>query len=135
MRRKVGKIVIIALIFAAIVSINYKIYAISNDDVQIVTTKMEDVTKNPNNWKPDDPQKDEKFEGAVGNLLGTINVIGVIVSVIVLIVIGIKYMLGSIEEKAEYKKTMIGYIIGAIMVMSMTTLPNIIYNVTKSLLS
>ena len=134
MRRKVGKIVIIALIFAAIVSINYKIYAISNDDVQIVTTKMEDVTEKPEDWKPSDLQEDTKLENAVGKLLGTINVIGVIVSVIVLIVIGIKYMLGSVEEKAEYKKTMTGYIIGIIMVVGMTTLPNIIYNVTKSLL-
>ena len=121
MRRKVGKIVIIALIFAAIVSINYKIYAISNDDVQIVTTKMEDVTEKPDDWKPSDLQEDTKLENAVGKLLGTINVIGVIVSVIVLIVIGIKYKLGSVEEKAEYKKTMTGYIIGIIMVVGMTT--------------
>ena len=133
MRRKVGKIVIIALIFAAIVSINYKIYAISNDDVQIVTTKMEDVTEKPDDWKPSDLQEDTKLENAVGKLLGTINVIGVIVSVIVLIVIGIKYMLGSVEEKAEYKKTLLPYVIGASMVFAASSLVSIIYNIAISL--
>lgn len=40
-----------------------------------------------------------------GNKTITIlSVIGSLISVIVLIVLGIKYMLGSTEEKAEYKK-------------------------------
>ena len=42
---------------------------------------------------------------ATGNKTITIlSVIGSLISVIVLIVLGIKYMLGSTEEKAEYKK-------------------------------
>ena len=53
--------------------------------------------------------------------------VGVILSVIILIVVGIKYMLGSVEEKADYKKSMIPYLIGAFMVFSVTTLPQIIY--------
>ena len=35
-------------------------------------------------------------------VLGIIQVIGVVISVVMLIVIGIKYMVGSIEERAEY---------------------------------
>lgn len=39
--------------------------------------------------------------GQIANILSTI---GIIVAVIVLLVLGIKYMMGSASEKAEYKK-------------------------------
>ena len=61
------------------------------------------------------------------------NLVGVIVSVITLMVLGIKYMFGSIEEKAEYKKTAIYYIIGAVLIFSGTTVPNILYIITTGL--
>ena len=66
-------------------------------------------------------------------ILGAINVFGVIVSVITLMIIGMKYMFGSIEEKAEYKKTATMYIIGAVLVFSVTTIPNILYKIGSSI--
>ena len=48
-------------------------------------------------------------------------------------IIGIKYMLGSVEEKSEYKKTMIPYLIGAAIVFSGTTLPQIIYQLASNI--
>lgn len=36
-------------------------------------------------------------------------------------------MLGSIEEKAQYKKTLLPYLIGAIFVFGATTIPGIVY--------
>lgn len=68
-----------------------------------------------------------KFISKVEGILSLIQMVGVILSVIILIVVGIKYMLGSVEEKADYKKSMIPYLIGAFMVFSVTTLPQIIY--------
>lgn len=59
--------------------------------------------------------------------------IGVLASVAVLIVIGIKYMLGSVEEKAKYKETFLPYIIGAIMVFAITVILSIIIEVTKQI--
>ena len=60
-------------------------------------------------------------------------VIGIVISVVVVTIIGIKYMLGSVEEKAEYKKTMIGYLIGALLLFSTTTVANILYNIGTSI--
>ena len=68
-----------------------------------------------------------------GNLMGTIQVVGIVVAVIILMVIGIKYMMGSAEEKAEYKKTMIPYIVGAVLIFAATTLANLAYNFANSL--
>ena len=62
-----------------------------------------------------------------GNIMGVINVVGVVVAVVVLMVIGIKYMMGSAEEKAEYKKTMIPYIVGAVLIFGATTIANVVF--------
>ena len=51
-----------------------------------------------------------------GNILNVLQVVGVVVGTIILVVLGLKYMAGSLEEKAEYKKTMIPYIVGAIII-------------------
>ena len=65
----------------------------------------------------------------VGNQIVTIlTTIGIIASVIVLIVLGIKYMMGSAEEKAEYKKTMMPYVIGAALVFAASAIANILYS-------
>ena len=50
-----------------------------------------------------------------------------------LVVIGIKYMMGSAEEKAEYKKTLMPYIIGAALVFAASAIAGIIYGFTNVL--
>lgn len=42
--------------------------------------------------------------------------VAIILAVIVIAVLGVKYMMGSTEEKAEYKKSMIPYLVGAVLV-------------------
>lgn len=68
-----------------------------------------------------------------GRIVGIVQVVGVIIAVIILLVIGIKYMLGSAEEKAEYKKTMMPYLIGALLIFAGSTIVNAIYNVMTGL--
>lgn len=58
--------------------------------------------------------------------------IGIICSVIALMILGIKYMLGSVEEKAEYKKSFGIYILGAALVFAISTIVNLIYSIVKS---
>ena len=59
--------------------------------------------------------------------------IGIVVAVVVLLVLGIKYMMGSAEEKAEYKKTMIPYLVGAVLIFASTTIVNVVYNMANGL--
>ena len=62
-----------------------------------------------------------------GNIVSVITTIGIIVAVIVLLVLGIKYMMGSAAEKAEYKKTMIPYLVGAVLIFAASTIANVVY--------
>ena len=66
-------------------------------------------------------------------VIGFFQAIGSIVSVLALVLIGIKYMMGSIEEKAEYKETMTYYIVGAILVFAISNISAMIYNFAKTL--
>ena len=68
-----------------------------------------------------------------GRIVTIVQVVGVIIAVIILLVIGIKYLLGSAEEKAEYKKTMIPYLVGAVLIFAGSTIVNAVYNVITGL--
>lgn len=113
------KVVKIILIFAIALTIfnNYNVYAIK------------DPISDPDHYAPNDVREERKLEEMAEQILGVINTVGVVASVIILMVIGIKYMTGSVEEKAEYKNTMLKYVQGAALVFSATTLPNIIYKI------
>ncbi len=63
--------------------------------------------------------------------MGLIRNIAIIASVIILMVLGVKYMLGSVEEKAEYKKSFIPLIIGIILVVSATTIASFIFGMAS----
>ena len=68
----------------------------------------------------------------IGSVItSAIRVVGVIVSVVALMGIGIKTMFGSVEERSKYKEVLPGYIIGVILVLAMTSLPSFIYEVTQ----
>ena len=69
------------------------------------------------------------------NIVTIIQVVGIVIAVIVLLVIGIKYMMGSASEKAEYKKTMIPYIVGAVLIFAGTSLVRVIYSLSTSVSS
>lgn len=54
--------------------------------------------------------------------------VGIVISVVALMYIGLKTMTGSLEEKSHYKQALPGYIVGLVMVAAITLLPSIIYN-------
>lgn len=66
----------------------------------------------------------------MGNqIIGIITTVGVVVAVVVLLVLGIKYMMGSASEKAEYKKTMIPYLVGAILIFGASAITKVVVSI------
>lgn len=73
-------------------------------------------------------QKQYKF----GNIVvWVVRTVGEAIAVIMLLIIGIKYILGSVEEKAEYKQTMWPYILGAVLIFAGAAVTDIIYKAFK----
>lgn len=69
-----------------------------------------------------------QIENVGSSVVGILQTVGIVLSVVILIVLGIKYMMGSAEEKAEYKKTMIPYIIGAVLIFAASNVAGMIYD-------
>ena len=87
----------------------------------------------PNDYKPPNFTEKKETLDMANKIIGAFQAIGSIVSVIALVLVGIKYMTGSVEEKAEYKQTMMYYIIGAILVFAISNISAMIYSFSKTL--
>lgn len=69
----------------------------------------------------------DEFKNAGKSIVSILTTIGIVISVVVIALLGLKYMLGSVEERADYKKSLIPYFIGAAVVFGASTIANIIY--------
>ena len=65
----------------------------------------------------------------IGNIIGFLQWAGAIGGVLIITIFGIKYMMGSLEEKAEYKKTMIPFVVGAIVLILAPQIAKLIFNI------
>lgn len=72
-----------------------------------------------------------KIKSMSNTIFTAIYNIGVVISVVIMAVVGIKYMLGSANQRAEYKKTMIPYLVGACLLFGASTLTNVIYRIAR----
>ena len=84
----------------------------------------------PSQVQPTDPGTND-IQTLGGKILGILQTVGIVLSVIILVILGLKYMMGSAEEKAEYKKTMIPYLVGAVLIFLAPTIANTVYTLIK----
>lgn len=114
MSKKTMKIIVFMAIVLCIVAVTTLVSAESG-------VSIEDLTGTPSSVSSQ--------IGDFGNqIIGVLQGIGIVLSVIVVIVLGIKYMMGSVEEKAEYKKTMMPYLVGAALIFAASTISMIVMN-------
>lgn len=94
-----------------------------------------DPLEDPNSFRPGNISSGDVnvITDRVNSIIGTIVTVGVIISAITLCILGIKYMVGSVEERAEYKKTMIPYIIGAVLLFATSSVVGIIANIVQGI--
>lgn len=88
---------------------------------------------NPGHYKPGSitTGDEEIIKTKANNIIGAVVTVGIVASVITLLILGIKYMVGSMEEKAEYKKSMVPYLIGAVLLFTTSTIVSIIASITQ----
>lgn len=66
-------------------------------------------------------------------LLRIVQVIGTIISIIALVIIGIRYMVSSVEEQSKIKGVIPYYVMGAVLVFATSNILSIAYKVIRSL--
>ena len=121
MKKQVTIISIMLVIMLALVSISNVVLASD------ISGKLDTIGKGNSNA---DTSKIVSLGATIVTIMQTV---GIVVAVVVLLVLGIKYMMGSAEEKAEYKKTMIPYVVGAILIFASTTIVNVVYQLANGL--
>ena len=94
-----------------------------------------DPITDPNSYKPGNINASDAnvVTSKAGVIFNVISTLGIITAVITIVVIGIKYMIGSVEEKAEYKKTMIPYLIGVVLIGSISGILNLIASLVANI--
>ena len=104
-------------IFSVILLLFFLICAVSN---------FVFATDNFNTTAFDTAQGNETVNNATKQLMatgiGVIRTVGVGISIIMLSYIGIKYMMASANERAEFKKSMFIYVMGAVFVFAATNI-------------
>lgn len=118
---KNNKVLIVTIIFFAFIMLT--------STMVMATNPIDD----PDHYKPGGISGDDAklITEKTNKVLSVIAVTGIIISVITSVVLGIKYMVGSISEKAEYKKSMIPYIIGIVFIVAASTVVGLIATMTQ----
>ena len=133
MKMKKRKIIII-LIFSLMVTLIFMIPTTSNakDSIYREPTMQDGTAKEGLDDMINDAEKFESEKGATigsdssttfeldqgklqdfsSNLFSVLLIAATAVTIVVGVVLGIKYMIGSTEQKAEYKKMLLPYVIG-----------------------
>ena len=91
------------------------------------------VAWNPDKWNgTSESIKADQVEDFMEGVINIVSIVGSAAAIIFIIVLGVKYMMGSAEEKADYKKTLLPYFIGAVMVFGASILTKFIYTLMKN---
>lgn len=122
MNKKVMKVLSALMIAIMLVSVSVNVFA---------AVEFDDVAKQIDGKISTENQA--KITDVGSNIVGILQTVGIVLSIIILIVLGIKYMMGSAEEKAEYKKTMIPYVVGAILIFAASALAGVIVNFAQGI--
>lgn len=116
-------IISIALIFLVIGTFTSNVFA-----AEILNADDYDPAPDGSNPTID---KDGSFFTKVAKVLAWIRLVGISVALIAITIIGAKYIFISVDEKAEYKKAMVPYLIGFFMLLCTSIVIGIIAQIAE----
>lgn len=127
-----GKILIIILVFISFFLINMQgVYASSRTD--FVEGADEFINAGVNASQGNSTVIDENDLVQMSNMLyNAFLIIGIIIAVIFGLVIAIKFMTGSVEEKADVKKTLVPYIAGCVVIFGAFTIWKLVVDILSN---
>lgn len=112
MKNKTLKIIAVLLIAIALITLSTTIVR--------ATTGFEPIEPKPAGTAG------EEVTNTAGQILTIVRIVGMAVAVIMLTILGIKYVAASPNEKADYKKGMTVYVVGAVLLFGASALLSVI---------
>ena len=108
-----------------------KILVKEEKKLAVSTIDESDPIQHPEKYKPGGGDGSDDIENFANIIIGSLQVVGTIAAVVMIMVIGMKYMIGSIEEKSKYKENMISYLVGIFFIFATPHIVRLIYNFVK----
>ena len=78
------------------------------------------------------PLLDTTLSKYIGEFIVFLRNVSIIITTVVITILGAKYMMGSVEEKAEYKKDYVNIVIGTLLISTIFSLVSAIFSVVGS---
>ena len=113
--KKVTKILTVVLLVAMIVMWASNVFAAPNDIIAQI--------ENGANTNVDT----SSIANMAGKIIAYLRNAAVIIGVVIIIILGIKYMTGSVEEKAGYQKSFVPLVVGIIVVVAATSIASFLF--------
>ena len=122
------KILILIILITVFLMSNINLISYAGDTID---NTIQDARAFAQESTVDNPVSNAKIKNVSNFLFNLFLGVGIVVAVIVGIILGMKYMVGSVEEKAEYKQTLIAYVIGCIVIFGAFGIWRMTVNVLK----
>lgn len=122
-----GKITIILIISMLIVSL-FNLNIVKAEDITIEDIKGGVSDFIQSGQTQDNPLNQEGLQNVSDVVYNVLLAVGIIAAVIVGLIIGIKYMTGSVAQKAETKELLTPYIIGCVIIFGAFAIWKIVVN-------
>ena len=117
MKNKMLKIVTFLVIVLMLVFTFSNVFASTDGETDLL---------DPTSIKASTTDTSTKVNGVMGDILGIVQVVAIGIAVIMLIVLAIKYISAAPSEKADIKKGMTTYVVGAALLFGASAILQII---------
>lgn len=123
MKTKTFKIICIILVIINILASTANAFTISD-----IVNKGKDFIKSGTGEKV----REDRVSSLSSSILSILQFIAIVVAVAMIAILGIKYITGSVEMQADIKKTLVPYMMGALMAFGAFTIWKIVISVLES---
>lgn len=121
------KILIILMTILILLTIFQTISFGADDDIDAIKAKLKDVN--------DEVAEQGKIGEVINIIIGLLQIAGTGISLIVVTMLGLKYILASPSEKADVKKQIAPIIIGCTLLFGAVQLMGAVYKFSQSVLA
>lgn len=121
-----GTIKLLSVLIIAIMLISSTMPVFADDVVSSSKQYSDLITKIDDAGKGTD-ESTSGIQDMAGKVIKFIRNLAVIAGVLILTILGFKYMLGSAEEKADYKKSLVPLIVGIVVVMAAAQIMTMVF--------
>ena len=90
-------------------------------------------TMDPSQFEDKENPIDEATDSISKNIIGVLRIVGATVAIVILLVIAMKYMVAAPGDKADIKKSLIPYLIGAIIIFGAIGILQIIESISHAI--